>query len=143
MLLDIQYFLYIISHIQIINGAYNDVTSWEHNIQGTAMKFIVKKQELGYFSHSDQDMGWMTEESGLNLWQDKKFSLCSKTSDQLWGPPSLLYFGLWWQLTSRFHMVPRLRMCGAIPPIYMPSWHNACVSPGTMQLFLIVTKLLC
>lgn len=68
MLLNIQYFLYINSHIQIINGAYNDVTSWEHNIWGTAMKFIVKKQELGYFSHySDWDMGWMTEESGLNL----------------------------------------------------------------------------
>jgi len=49
MLLDIQYFLYINSHIQIINGTYNDVTSWEHNMYGTAMKFIVTKVGAGIF----------------------------------------------------------------------------------------------
>jgi len=60
--------------------------------------------------------------------------------DQLWGPPSLLsngYLGLlpWGQigrvvkLTTHLQLVPRLRMCGDIPPLP----HTPCVVPKKAQ----------
>jgi len=54
----------------------------------------------------------------------------------LWGPSSLLSSGYqslfpevkwpWHEADHSFHLVPRLKICGAIPPVpHMSSWHGA------------------
>ena len=44
-------------------------------------------------SYSDSSTSWMV--LGSNLGRDKRFFSPPKHSDQLWGPPSLLYKGTW------------------------------------------------
>jgi hypothetical protein len=57
--------------------------------------------------------------------------------DLFWGNPSLLsrgyrrYSGRGAKLTGHLHLMPMLRMCGAIPPVtHTDSWHGAYLSRG-------------
>ena len=50
----------------------------------------------------------------------------SKRPYRLWDPPNLLIGGYWGvNVTTPLHLMPRLRMSGAIPPLpYRPSWRG-------------------
>jgi len=61
--------------------------------------------------------------------QNRQFSVCQTLRNHFWGPSNLLFsgqlggfFSLKWigrsvKLTIHLHLMPRLRMSGAIPPI--------------------------
>jgi hypothetical protein len=55
--------------------------------------------------------------------QEKEIFYAPNHPDWFWGPPSLLFNGYWGlKLTTEFHIVPMLGMCGAVPPLpSMPS----------------------
>lgn len=82
---------------------------------------------------------WWYDDWATGLWfksYRSKWVFSFKHPDWLWGPSSSLfseYQGIFpwvggckyqgWQLTSHLHIVLKLRMSGAVPPLYMISWH--------------------
>jgi hypothetical protein len=83
-------------------------------------------------------MGWTIGVLGFDSrWEWEFFSLPPRP-ERLWGPPSLLsngYQGLcpWGQsgrgvkLTTHLHLVPRLRMRGAVPPLFLYVFMVCCL----------------
>jgi hypothetical protein len=78
-----------------------------------------------------------------------RFPVGAPSPDRLWGPPSLLsngYLGIFLRdlggrgvkLTTHLHLVPKLRIRGAIPPLHhTSSWRGDAsyvLLPGTRQL---------
>jgi len=93
-------------------------------------------------------VGWMSEESWFESYKGQDFYLLFWKCPDLAGAPRLLIqwvIGLFpwrwsvWDVRPNIHlhMVPRLRMNGAIPPLPLcvPSWH----APGWHHLYSNVT----
>jgi len=110
---------------------------------------------LSFQLHAVNTRSWNTVtrpwdgQLGLDSWEGQEFFFYSPPHpDQLWGPPSLLsngYQGLFWgknglgvTLTTHLHLVPKLRMHGAIPSLHqISSWCGTSCSSGiTLLLFL-------
>jgi len=79
---------------------------------------------------------WLNKNTRLTRWLPGHSTLESRLSkifffhpDRLWSPPSLLfcgYRGLDVKVTDHFHLVPRLRMGGPLPPL--PHTLAACIT---------------
>jgi hypothetical protein len=102
--------------------------------QRLLLKFIIVicHQGLGYFIFFGVTFVWVVSSSlppqtfgrelgfGIAWWDVSSLLPCP---DRLWSPPSLLtnlYRELWTpgiELTTYLHVVPRLRICRAMPPL--------------------------
>ena len=85
------------------------------------MKFDDLKCINNHTRSRDSSVGIVTlayklRDPGLKSGQEQRDSSW-KCSDQLWGPPSLLLVSRGAMLTTHFHILPRLRIAGTIPPL--------------------------